>query len=206
MKKVIIVASMKSKFPKNEDIYIGVDRGALYLAKAGILMEEAIGDFDSVSDDEFELIKKYSKNIYRLDSIKDDTDLEVALNKVISCSLDEICIYGALGGRLDHLYANLNLIDRFSGNANIKLVDDSHEIKILSNLGEYIFTPNNYKYHSFFALVDANLSLKGFKYELDHYELRTNDIRCVSNEICNDVAKLILHKGRLLYITSNEVN
>ena len=34
------------------DLFVGVDRGAFYLLKQGLPLDLAVGDFDSVSDEE----------------------------------------------------------------------------------------------------------------------------------------------------------
>ena len=60
---------------------IGVDKGALYCLKNHIRMDLAVGDFDSVNNRDFDLINKETK-IIKLNSIKDDTDTEHALNLV----------------------------------------------------------------------------------------------------------------------------
>ena len=40
------------------DIFVGVDRGAFYLLKQGLPLDLAVGDFDSVSDEELLRIKR----------------------------------------------------------------------------------------------------------------------------------------------------
>jgi thiamine pyrophosphokinase len=204
MKKAIVVASINTSFPNDEKHYFGVDRGALYLSKQGIMMEEAIGDFDTVNEDEMNLISKYSKNIHRLNQIKDETDLEVALSRIINLNFKEIDIYGALGGRVDHLYANLILLNRYINQAKIKLIDLNNEITILNEKKEYELLKNKFKYHSFFAQDEALISLEGFKYDLYHYLLTKNDIITISNEIMSKRAKLTIHSGSLLYIQSKD--
>ena len=64
------------------------------------------------------------------------------------------------------------------------------------------------KYVSFFAAGETveGLTLKGFKYPLDHYRLTTDNCgRTVSNEIQEEKAKILYEKGSLLMIMSRDL-
>ena len=86
--------------------YIGADKGALILAQNGIEMVSAIGDFDSVSQEDMKLIRQFSRETVVLNPIKDDTDAQAAIDKAIELGYDSITLLGALGGRADHAYLN----------------------------------------------------------------------------------------------------
>ena len=60
-------------YEKNATL-IGVDRGAFRAVKAGLTLDLAYGDFDSVLDSEMALINKGSKKVKKLNPIKDITD------------------------------------------------------------------------------------------------------------------------------------
>ena len=48
---------------------------------------------------------------------KNETDMELALNWAVEQKPDLIRIFGATGGRLDHLFANVQLlVQTFGGN------------------------------------------------------------------------------------------
>ena len=60
----------------------------------------------------------------------------------------------------------------------------------------------------FFAAGETveGLTLKGFKYPLDHYRLTTDNCgRTVSNEIQEEKAKILYEKGSLLMIMSRDL-
>ena len=62
-----------------------------------------------------------------------------------------------------------------------------------------------YKYCSFFALEDvSNLTLKGFKYELENYQLSHTSLLGVSNEAIGN-CRITFSSGRLLLIKSKEM-
>ena len=75
----------------------------------------------------------------------------------------------------------------------------SHIIRKDSQFGKYV---------SFFAAGETveGLTLKGFKYPLDHYRLTTDNCgRTVSNEIQEEKAKVLYEKGSLLMIMSRDL-
>ena len=70
--------------------YIGVDKGALTLARNGKRMLLAIGDFDSVEESDLSCIKDYSDTFIQLNPIKDDTDSEAAVMYAIEKGYQKI--------------------------------------------------------------------------------------------------------------------
>ena len=180
----------------NNAFIIGVDRGALNAINQGINLDISIGDFDSVNENEFELIKNNSKKIIKLNRIKDETDTLEAINLVKD--YDEIIILGGIKGkRIEHFYSNLILLNNYN---NIKMIDDNSLIEIKKeSFKPYI----NYQFVSFFSLDDNTIiSLDGFKYNLSKYNLKRNDPLCISNEIINN--PYVTLEGKIMVIYTNE--
>ena len=87
----------------------GIDRGTLILSEQGIVPVFSVGDFDSVNDEEREILKK-TLNIHPVNAEKDDTDLALGVEQAIQKGYTEIDIYGATGGRLDHFMGTLQIL------------------------------------------------------------------------------------------------
>lgn len=188
------------------NLIMGVDRGTLFLLNLGIIPDIAIGDFDSISAHEYEQVSKQCQNIIKLSCEKDETDTEVAINYAISKGITEIHIYGGLGGRFDHTIANMRLLLQFAKrHILIKLIDQTNSLTVLS-AGTHLLGRLPYRYLSFFALEStvADLTLEGFKYPLNRYLLTQDDVRCISNEMIEDSAKVIFESGYLLMINSED--
>ncbi len=94
---------------RKDEKWIGVDRGALRLLRWGIKPVLAIGDFDSVTGDELQGLEGKITRIKTYPPEKDYTDTQLGVKFAIQEQADEIEIFGATGGRLDHLLANLFL-------------------------------------------------------------------------------------------------
>ncbi len=188
----------KLYFEEADEYIVGVDSGLEYLLTNKINIDLAIGDFDSLNPDKLVNVMNASKQVIRLDKNKSMTDLAYTIDYLYNNLVyDKIEIYGGIGGRIDHLLANLNLLKRF----DLSLCDNHHLIYTLHKGKHRI--ENYHRFISFFALEDCyNLSLKNFKFEIDNYYLSTSDSLCVSNEGSGWVE---FSKGRLLVIASDDV-
>src|SRR3712207_5158355 len=96
-KRVILACKLTEALPNIEADYIGVDKGALFLAQQGIMMERAIGDFDSINEKDIEIIEKKCLKLIKLNPIKDKSDSEEALELAKALRYEEIIILGGLG-------------------------------------------------------------------------------------------------------------
>lgn len=202
MKKCTIVCGYKPNINKNiKGKIIGVDKGCLYLIKNKYKIDVAIGDFDSVSKKDYELIKNNSKKIIKLNPIKDDTDLEHALNYVKQKRFSDVEVYGALGGRKDHEILNIKLL--YQSELNITYIDNKNKIFKL-DIGTYKIYKEDYKYLSILAFMPTIVSLDKVKFKLDNRVIDANDNYTTSNEIVGDYCLINIKQGRLLVILSND--
>lgn len=197
-----IVAAGSNLFTKlyrrsPEEMLIGVDGGIHDIVKKGLIVDLGIGDFDSCNIEDVvnccSKVKVYPKE-------KDYSDLELAIREVVSIPHEKIIIYNATGGRLDHFYANLNILIKYS-KYNLEIVDTANLIRIIDRPSKLEKTP--YQYLSFFALEEGTIiTLKGFKYELNGYHLEPMDNLCLSNELIGE-GFLDVNNKKLLVIESN---
>ncbi|RNA69640.1 thiamine diphosphokinase [Alteribacter keqinensis] len=183
-------------------VWIGVDRGVYTLLQNGVTPKAAFGDFDSVTEEERQWIKDKAFPLEVYPEEKDETDLEIALNRALLEQPDHIYIYGATGGRLDHLFANVQLL--FKGlkeNVPVTLIDRQNRLE-LKGPGTYELQRREETYFSFIPIsskVEA-LSMTGFKYELDRHTLIQGTTLCVSNEIIKDTGMVTFEEGFLLFM------
>lgn len=175
-----------------KDMILGADRGALFLIENNIRCDVAIGDFDSVTEEELERIKTHAKEIIIHPPKKDETDTMLAVNEAQKRNADKIIIHGGTGGRIDHTFANMLILQK--GRITIKTATET-----LFVLEPGVHKINNHYCNvSFFAVKEVeNLSLEGFKYSLYLYNLKTDDPLCVSNEGSGTVK---FTQGKLLCI------
>ena len=190
-----IALKLTDEIPEIEAEWIGADKGALVLAEKHIRMKLAIGDFDSVEEEDIALIQQYADEVIRLNPIKDDSDSEAAIHAALDKGYERILMFGALGGRIDHELVNIRLTARFPG--KLYLYDQRNLIYSL-NRGIHVIEKKDYAYISFFTQKEAVISLKGFAYNLDHRHITCDDLYTLSNEILEETGFLEIHEGSLI--------
>ena len=92
-------------------VIVAADGGALTLARWGVLPHVLVGDLDSVDAGTVARLAAAGVALERHPTAKDETDLEVALERALAGDPTEIVILGAFGGeRLDLTIANALLL------------------------------------------------------------------------------------------------
>lgn len=187
---------LKKIFTVDDTFTIGADIGAYILSKYEIEFDLALGDFDSVTPFELDKIKRYAKDILEYPEKKDRTDTFLAVEEALKRGYTDITIYGGLGRRMDHTIANLILLRL----GDIKIISEN-EIMYILDPNTYEIN-NTFKYVSFFALEDVKgLTLHGFEYELENYDLSVDDPLCISNK---GKGTLSFTEGSILVIHQKE--
>jgi thiamine pyrophosphokinase len=202
---IILIAGCPLKdytFP-TDSMLVGVDLGAMELAKRGIKMTAAIGDFDGQAVYDFDLIDKNASKIVQLSQTKDQTDLEAAITHFPT--EQDFLVYGALcGKRLDHLLNQFHIMLKFV-DKNITFVDENNEITLLKK-GIHIFKQEaGFKYYSFFTFAKATITLNdGFKYPVAKSNLLATNTNFISNELVKDEATLEITEGLVFMIKAEQ--
>lgn len=196
-------------YDNEETIWLGVDRGVYTLISKGIHPTYAFGDFDSVTKIELQKIEEVVSSIAKFKPEKDETDLELALNWALNEQPKNIRIFGATGGRLDHLFANVYLLLKpMLKNKQIEIeIIDCKNIIYLKNPGTYTIEKNlEKKYISFVPLVSVieHLTLEGFKYPLKNRHIPIGSTLCISNELIQKQGTFSFSNGILLVIRSSD--
>ncbi|UXR70356.1 MULTISPECIES: thiamine diphosphokinase [unclassified Staphylococcus] len=193
-------------FVNNQDgVWGGVDRGTKILLEQGIQPYLTVGDFDSVSDEERRWIAERT-DIAPVPAEKADTDLALGVVKAIEQGFEEIDIYGATGGRLDHFMGAMQLLKAPENQTyRIRLLDDQNEISLLTEGEHVIDRLLCYPYISFVPATDAvTLSLKGFKYNLDQEVLKIGSTLTISNEFQDKAGTVYVHRGMVYQMRSRD--
>ncbi|MCQ6274050.1 thiamine diphosphokinase [Bacillus sp. V3B] len=198
-----------SNYHEKEVVWVGVDRGVYTLLTRGIKPDIAFGDFDSVSENEFSLIQTSVHELKTFRPEKDETDMEHALNWAIKQKPELIRIFGATGGRLDHMFANIQLlINPIMEHCHVQIeIIDQKNIIYLKASGTYpINKISNKKYISFIPISGEvrGITLKGFKYPLTECHIRLGSTLCISNELINDCGTFSFSKGILMIVRSTD--
>lgn len=147
---------------------------------------------------------------------KDETDLELALAQALAAGPQEIVICAALGGRTDHLLANVLLLARPDlRDRRVLLADGAEVVRLLRG-------PDAAREPARLALAGApgdlvtllpfgsdavGVSTRGLRYPLRDETLFAGRTRGVSNVLAQSQAEVVLRHGMLLVIqVSTQIN
>ena len=194
------VADIKKFLAEHPDALIACADGGLRHARAlGLHPDFMISDCDSMPEVE-------GAEVIRLKPEKDDTDILLAAKYALSAGCSRLIFYGALGGRLDHMVANLQML-RFLADRNAQgiLVDHAHWIT-LQRGGTASYPRREGMYFSLFAMTERceDVTLEGVAYPLCHGVFSNAFPLGVSNEILAEAAKVTVGKGDLLVMYAKD--
>jgi thiamine pyrophosphokinase len=192
----------------DDEIWIGVDSGVLTLLQNDVVPEFAFGDFDSLSTTAKKQVDALQVRQFSFQKEKDQTDLELAIDWAIEQNPDEIVLYGATGGRLDHGTMNIQLLLKGIIHHNIiKMIDIQNTIQLFQPGVYEVINQESYTYISFLPFSECveNLSLSGFKYPLEKETIRWGSSLCISNELAEKSGTYSFTNGILMMIKSKDL-
>jgi thiamine pyrophosphokinase len=133
--------------------------GGLRHAKAiGIVPDLIIGDFDSVVAALLSEYRGLGVPTERLPAEKDYTDTEMAVARAVRDGCRAILILGALGARIDHTYANLQLIYKYTLRGIRVALADAHGVTTALVPGRAMNVDKQYPIASMLGLDYTKLS------------------------------------------------
>ena len=192
-----------------EDVIISVDAAITNLEKINLIPHIMVGDFDTLSDED--RLKKYAEldvEIVKHDPIKDFSDSELAVDRAVKAGIKTISVFGALGKRFDHAFANILILQKYKKlGVDITIYDKYNKIYVKSNHFTLEREKIWGKYISFFSLERKNFmeKLEGVKYPIENRiidNIATPSLY-ISNEIKGDKLKATF-SGDLLVVESRD--
>ena len=180
--------------PAPGDYVIAADRGFDSLLAYGVMPDLAVGDFDSLGE------VPSGKNVIRHPVEKDDTDMMLAVKTGLSRGCRTFVLYGGIGGRLDHTYANLQTLTYLSDHgARGYLLGDGFAATAWKD-GVLDFPAGLTGPVSVFCPGEKaeGVSIEGLYYPLQNAVLTSGFPLGVSNQFIGVSARVSVRKGTLL--------
>ena len=202
--------------PGPADRVVAADSGAAHARAWGWPIHLLIGDLDSLPADDARLLAAAGTQVITASHIKDETDLELALARALAWGSTEIVICAALGGRADHMLANVLLLARQElADVDAYLADGQQVLRVLRAKKQAGDGPGAGQERAHLLLRGAPgglLSLlpiggdatgiwtEGLAYPLRGETLYLGQARGVSNVFAKPNARVELEAGMLLVI------
>jgi thiamine pyrophosphokinase len=163
---------LPDNWQKAPGIWGAADRGSLFLLEHGIKPTFAVGDYDSLTAAEHQHVTAALADLRTYPPEKDFTDTQLCVLRALNdFNADEIVLYAATGGRMDHLLSNLLLAteDRFRA-AHLRMVDRTNDIFFLQPGVHQVQAQAAYRYLGVVPLTAIeDLNISGAKYPLAHW-------------------------------------
>ncbi|MDO5088220.1 MAG: thiamine diphosphokinase [Leptotrichiaceae bacterium] len=187
----------------DDTVCMCADGGANFAHKYNKKPLYIVGDLDSVNSEILNYYKKQGVNILKYSPEKDYTDFELILQKTTEIEeegnfkFNSINVLGALGKRTDFTLNNIFLMENYK---NLTILTENEEIFYK----EKSFSIKNKKNWGFSIIpldtVIKELSLKGFKYELDSVNVERKSSRLVSNIIEKNMCNVNFTEGKMIIV------
>ncbi|RUT36594.1 thiamine diphosphokinase [Paenibacillus zeisoli] len=191
---------------QEDDFIIGADKGALFLVDNGIQPDIAAGDFDSVTEDELERIRKSSRKLFTCDPVdKNLTDTELAFEMALDQRPEEVVMIGAIGSRLDHSLANIQMMLRGLQHKVVSSILDEHNYISLTGSSLKV-KDRGFTYVSLLPLTPevTGITLNGFMYPLQDATIQMGQSLGISNRLTGHEGTIQIESGLLLVIQSKD--
>ena len=173
---------------------VAVDAGYSHLEALGVRPHTVLGDFDSLG------FVPAAENLVRYPSHKDKSDLELAFDFALENGFSSVEVYGALGGRVDHTLANLQLFARFAeAGMQVVVCGNDSALRVLVGPATFELPSVSAGTVSVFSAGDCayGVTESGLEYPLENAQLSNRTSLGLSNELKGKSASVSVQKGTL---------
>lgn len=188
------------QWAKRVDFILAADGGADAALNIGITPDAVIGDLDSLSPTARRTLQDTPfLHITR----QDNTDLEKALDWIVTQGFTHCMIAGALGGRWDFTLGNILSIRPYARKIQIQFIEEKCQLFVLTR--PFQFTARKGARVSLLPLtLCKDVTLTGLKYPLHHENISPSHTgRTLSNEVTAKTCNITFSSGMLLAYIEN---
>ncbi|AOZ91097.1 thiamine diphosphokinase [Paenibacillus crassostreae] len=189
-----------------DDFIIGADKGALFLIHNNVHPHLSVGDFDSITAEEQQLVTASSGSTLACDAFdKNLTDTELAFELALEQHPTHILLVGATGTRIDHTLANIHLLSKALEHQIPFAILDNHNYITMTD-STLMVTNQGYDYISLLPMTPevTGITLEGFVYPLYNATLTIGQSLGISNRLSTSTGHISVRSGSLLVIQSKD--
>ncbi len=187
--------------PGPEDYVIAVDSGLLHARDWDWDVQLLIGDLDSLPHAVETDWSAAAPEVITAPTAKDETDLELALAEALRRGADSIVFCAVLGGRADHMLANVFLLARPElAGLDVLIAEGRQTLRLLSGGQTAAFAGAEGDLLSLLPVAGpaTGVVTQGLLYPLHDETLALGQARGISNVFAAREASVSLRVGKLL--------
>jgi thiamine pyrophosphokinase len=118
------------------DLVVAADGGADAAERLSLRPDLVVGDFDSIAPGGLDRLRAAGVPVEVAPTDKDESDTELAVRAAIARGARALTIVGGLGGRPDHLLANIGLLALPElADRSVELLDDRTRVSLIHGPG-----------------------------------------------------------------------
>ena len=187
------------------DYILCADGGTRHAMALGLQPDLIIGDMDSAETGPLRNFREADVAIELFPHDKNETDLELAIQRAIDLEPEQILIAGALGGRLDQTLANIALL------TDHRLLD--YDVRLDDGVEEIFVCRDQVQVHGargdLVSLIPwggavSEVQTMNLKWVLHKETLYPDKTRGISNEMLGASASVSIGSGMLLVVHRRE--
>jgi thiamine pyrophosphokinase len=181
---------------------IAVDGGSKNCQLLGMDYDVILGDLDSLQPGKRQSLQKSGVRIENFPTLKNETDLELALLHAVNHGIQEIILLGTIGGRLDMTLSNVYLLAHPHLNGvSVRIWHNDQTAWLIRPPGDEI----EGRMGDTLSLIPIGSAAQGITthdlvYRLDGESLNLGPARGISNVLKSSNARVDLQDGMLLAI------
>jgi thiamine pyrophosphokinase len=187
-----------------DDLIVAVDGGTRHAWDAGVDPQLVIGDLDSLTAEEQQRLRSSSAEVSSFSARKDQTDLELALDRAVSDGAESVLIFGALGGRIDQTIANVLIpVQPELSDVEIRIVKGGQTAFLIRD--HAVLDGERGDLVSLIPLGGdaAGVTTEGLEWSLDDETLHFGSTRGISNVQKRERAQVRVRQGQLLCVVTH---
>ncbi len=186
-------------------LVVAADSGLDHALEVGRHVDIAVGDFDSVSAEALARAEAAGTTIERHPVAKDETDLELALDRAVALGADRIIVVGGHGGRVDHFLANAFVLSapRYA-DVRVEARMGRGRVHVVRKALDLAGHPGDLVTLLAIAGPVEGVTTSGLLYPLRGESLQPGSSRGVSNEFDAERARVEVEAGTLLVVTPGD--
>ena len=187
---------------ENYNYIICSDGGANHAYNMNIVPNYIIGDLDSINKNIIDYYKSKNVEFEKFPTKKDETDTELCIELSSKLKAKEIHLIGALGGRIDHTIANINLLYYIRKKGIMpKIISEKEEVYIA--IEEEIIIDGNIGDTVSILPIKGDVegvTLKNLEYPLNNGYMEFSRPLGISNVMSDINCSIKVNKGSLIII------